>query len=159
MTEALTSASRLGLLTPVGGGVPGGYEVALQMHLDDRVPVGLGHVDQYPVPQDAGVVDQDVKITEGLDGRIDQALATVPVGDVVGVGHRPSPGGDDLVDHLLGGRPVVAGAVDRTAEVVDHHLGPLGREEQGVLAPDTPTGSGDDGDTSVQCSHAASPGL
>ncbi len=71
--------------------MPGGDEVALQVDVDDRVPLLLGHVDQHPVPQDAGVVDQHVEVAEGLDGGVDQALAALPVADVVGVGHRLRP--------------------------------------------------------------------
>ena len=77
--------------------------------------------------------------------------------DVVGVGHRLAPGRGDLVHHLLGRGAVVARAVDRAAEVVDHHLGPLGGEQQGVLASDAAAGPGDDRDPSVQCSHVVGP--
>ena len=55
------------------------------------------------------------------------------------------------------GDAVVAGPVDGAAQVVDHHLGPFGGEQQGVLATDAATGPGDDGDPSVQCSHVVTP--
>ena len=71
-----------------------------------------------------------------VDGRVDQPLAALPVGDVVVVGHGLAAGGRDLVDHLLGRRAVVTGAVDGASQVVDHDLGPLGGEQQGVLAAD-----------------------
>jgi hypothetical protein len=48
-------------------------------------------------------------------------------------------------------------AVERATEVVDHHLGPFGREEQRVLAPNAATGSGDDGDASVKSTHGYPP--
>ena len=121
--------------------------------MDDRVPLLLRHVDQDPVTQDAGVVDQHMEIAEGLDGGVDEPLAALPVADVVGVGHRLAAGRPDLVDHLLGRRAIVARAVHRTAEVVDHDPGTLGSEEQCVLTPDAPSCPGDDGDPSLQCSH------
>ena len=92
-TDALTSRPGLGLRPPVGGRVAGGHEVALQVDVDDRVPLLLGHVDEHPVAQDAGVVDQDVEVAEGLDGGVDETLAALPVGNVVGVGHRLAAGG------------------------------------------------------------------
>ena len=56
------------------------------MHLDDRVPLGLGHVDEHAVAQDAGVVDEHVEAAEGVDGLLHDALGAVAVGDVVAVG-------------------------------------------------------------------------
>ena len=47
---------------------------------------------------------------------------------------------------------VASGAVGRTAEVVDHDLGALRREEQRVLAADAATRAGDDGNSTVQSS-------
>ena len=64
----------------------GGAEGALEVDLDDRVPLGLGHVDHHPVTQDAGVVDEDVEGAEGVDRELDEALRAVPGGDVLGVG-------------------------------------------------------------------------
>src|SRR3546814_10767871 len=61
----------------------GRCEGALQVHLDDRVPLGLAHVREHAVAQDPGVVDEDVETTEGVDRGADEALGTVPVADVV----------------------------------------------------------------------------
>ena len=38
---------------------------------DDRVPLRLGHVEDHPVPQDAGHVDQDVDPPEGAYDLLD----------------------------------------------------------------------------------------
>ena len=46
-------------------------------------------------------------------------------------------------------------AVVRPAQVVDHHLGTLGGEQQRVLAPQASTGPGDDRDTPFECSHGS----
>src|SRR3546814_5459527 len=48
-------------------------ERALQVHVDDRVPLVLAHVHQHPVAQDAGVVDEHVDAAEGLDGGLDRS--------------------------------------------------------------------------------------
>ena len=61
-------------LAPVVGGEVRGAERALEVDLDDGVPLGLGHVDEHAVAQDAGVVDEHVEPAEGLDGGADQLL-------------------------------------------------------------------------------------
>ena len=119
------------------------------MDLDDRVPLVDGHVDQHPVPQDAGVVDQHVEPAERLDRGVDQPLGALPVGHVVAVGHGFAAGRPDLVDHLTGWAGGPAAAVDLGAQVVDHDLGPLPGELQGVAPADAPAGSGHDHDPPV----------
>ena len=61
--------------------------------------------------------------------------------------------GRDLGDDFFGRRRLQRRAVESAAEVVDDDLGPFGREEQRVLAADAATGSGDDGDATVKCTH------
>ena len=139
----------------------GGHEVALEVHPDDVVPLLLAHVDEEPVPQDAGVVDQHVEVAERLDRRLDQALAALPVGHVVTVGDGTAAGGHDLGDHLLGRGAAVAAArtavVGGPATVVHHDGGALGREEQGVLTTDAAPSAGDDRDPSLERSHVRAP--
>ena len=85
-----------------------------------------------------------------------EALGAVPVGDVVGVGDGLAPGGDDLVDDGLGRAGRRAGAVHGAAEVVDHDLGAVLGQEQGVLPPDAAAGAGHDADPSfAELGHAA----
>jgi hypothetical protein len=67
-----TVAARLGLVALIDAGVPGRTEVALQMHVDDQVPVVFVHVEAHLVLQDSGVVDEDVQVSEGVDGLFDQ---------------------------------------------------------------------------------------
>ena len=49
---------------------------------DDRVPLGLGHVEDHAIAQDARDVDQDVDATELADGLLDHLGRVVEVGDV-----------------------------------------------------------------------------
>ena len=93
------------------------------------------------------------EIAEGLDGGVDEPLPAFPVGHVVGVGDGLPAHLLDLVDDLLGRRAVVARAVHGTTEVVDHDLGAFACKEQGVLAPDSAAGSGDDRNFSIQRTH------
>jgi hypothetical protein len=127
------------------------------VHLDDVVPLGVGHVDDRPVAQDPGVVDQDVQRAELRDRLFHQPLGAGPVRHVVSVGDRPSAGRRDLLDHLLGGGRVTAGAVGRAAQVVDHDGGAFPREQQGVLPPEPAPGPGDDGHAAVECSRLPLP--
>ena len=127
--------------------------MTLQVDVDDGVPLLLGHVDEDAVPQDAGVVDQHVQVAERFHGAVDQALPAFPVGHVVGVGDGFAAHALDLVGHLLGRRAVVAAAVHRPTEVVDHDLGALAGEEQCVFPADTPTGPSDDGNPTFERAH------
>lgn len=137
--------------------------VALEMHRDHRVPLGLLDARNEGVPQDARVVHHHVELAESGDGLLDQRLGARPVGDVVGVGHCLAACGDDLVGHLLrragvrtgtspagytliGGGSPTAG----TAEVVDHYGGAFGGEQQRVFTPDAPARAGYDGDAPLQ---------
>ena len=127
--------------------------MALHVHLDDRIPFGFSHVHQYPVTQNAGVVDHDVQIAECFDGRVDEALATFPVGHIVAVHNGLATHCLDVGHRLLGRREIRAGAVIGTAEIVHHDLGAFRCEEQSVLAPDTSPSTRDNGNSSIQCAH------
>ena len=61
-------------------------------------------VDEHPVAEEAGVVDQHVEPAEGLDRRARQARGPVPVGDVVAVGDGLAAARADRVDDLAGRR-------------------------------------------------------
>ncbi len=147
----------LRLLAPVGGGPPGRDEVALQVDGDDVVPLLLRHVHQHPVAQDAGVVHEDVEIAERLDGRIDQPLTALPIGDAVAVGDGFPAHRLDLLGHRFGGRLVVATAVGGTPEVVHDHLRAFSGEQQRMLAANATSRAGDDGDPAFERSHAVLP--
>ena len=88
-----------------------GTERALEMHLDDRVPLLLCHREQHAVAKDPGVVDEYVEGAERVDRLGDEASRAVPRADVVGVGGRLTTGGPDLVDDLLGWTHVGAHAL------------------------------------------------
>ena len=68
----------LGALPPVRGGVPARREGALQVDLDDGVPLRLAHVGEHAVAEDPGVVDEDVETAEGVHGGLDEALRRRP---------------------------------------------------------------------------------
>ena len=58
-------------------GRPGDMIGPVQVHSQDRLP-GLGfHLGQGLVPEDTGVIDQDVHPAEGIDGLLDNGLAAL----------------------------------------------------------------------------------
>ena len=115
------------------------------MDADDGVPVLDGHVEDHPVAQDARVVDHDVQIAVLVDGRIDDPLGAVEVGDVVAVGDGLATRGADLVDDLAGRAARRAGAVELGADVVDDHVCALAGERQRVLAAEPASRARHDG--------------
>ena len=76
--------------------------------------------------------------------------ATLGGGDRVGVEDGLATGGLDLVDDLLAGSGVAAGAVDRTAHVVDDHERTPAGEQQRVLPPEAAARTGDDRHLAVE---------
>src|SRR5690606_36552386 len=133
-------AGRLGPGPPVRGGCPGGGEVAFEVDPQHGVPVLLGHVEQHPVPGDAGVVDQDVQSAVESGGGGHQPFGGGGVGGVADQGGGLPAGGADLggdLVHLLAG-------------VVEHQSGAVRGEGEGVCAAEAPGGPGDGGGPAVQ---------
>ena len=130
-----------------------GGEVTLQVNSDDVVPVGLGHVEAHLVAQDAGIVDDDVDVAEGVDRLIDEPLAATPRGDVVTVDHGLATVVDDDVDDLLCGVDVATLTLERGADIVDDDLRTLACEQQRLFASDASSSAGDNCHLSVEKSH------
>ena len=145
-------------IPPVGRGVAGRGEVALEVDPHDGVPLRLAHVGQHPVAQESGVAHQRVEAAPRGDGLGDHGLGLVPVGHIGGVGFGLAPHGPDLGHHFLGGLRRAPRAVALHPQVVDQHPGPLGGELQGVGSAQPPGRSGDDHHPAVGHSpHQAGP--
>ena len=128
----------------------GDVEGAAQVDVDDRIEELGVHVAERLVAQDPGVVDHDVDTTEGVDGGLDDRRAALWRGDGVAIGDRLATRRRDFVDDELGRADICACAVDRPAEVVDHHEGASRREEEGVLLAEAAAGTGDDRNLAVE---------
>ena len=73
------------------------------MYAVHRVPLLLGGVDQHPVADEPGVVDQDVEATERIDRLLDHRLGLREVGDVGAVRHGLTAECLDLRHDRVGG--------------------------------------------------------
>ena len=87
------------LLAEVGPGGAGSLVGALDVDLEDEVPVLILHVLEGDVAEDTGVVDEDIDAAELLDGGLDDLVAVL---DAVVVGDGLAASGLDLVDNHIG---------------------------------------------------------
>ena len=146
--------ARLLLAEDGGRGTEHG-ERALQVGLDDRVPLLLAHVEEHPLAQDAGDADDTVDPPEAVDRGLHDAGAALHRGDRVGHGDGVAAGGLDLLDHLVRDRAVGVLAVHRHAVVGDDDV----RAQPGALdrdgAADAPPGAGDGDAQSIEVTHGA----
>ncbi len=159
MIRPLTGSAGLGPRPPVADGVPGRGERALEVDVDDRVPLVLGHVRQHPVAEDAGVVDRrraGRRTRRSPPGRAARRRRSRTRSRRWRSPRLPSP--SISATTCCGRREIVAGAVDRAAEVVDHDLGAVAGEAEGVLAADAAAGAGDDRDAAfAEAGHLGAP--
>ncbi|MDF9816812.1 hypothetical protein M2266_006125 [Streptomyces sp. SPB162] len=116
------------------------------MDAQHRVPVVLFEVDEHPVAQEPGVVDEGVEPPERIDRGGDQGGGPCRGGDVVAVGDRFAAQRPNLVDDPLGRPRRAARAVEADPEVVDDDARALAREGEGVGAAEAAPRAGDDGD-------------
>ena len=123
--------------------MPQHREVALQVHGDHRVPVRFLHAGDERIPQDAGIVDQDVESAELGDSLQHNAFRAAPGGDVLGAGDGGATGGGDLIRYLACRAAVGAIAGVVATEVVDDDLGAFPGEQQCVFASDATACAGD----------------
>ena len=149
-------AGLLEAFPPVGGRPAGRDEVTLQVDPDHVVPLALRHVEDGPVPYEAGVAHQHVEATVGLDRLVDHVLGALPVGHVREVRHCTTTEARDLLGNLARGPGIGARAIPLTTEIVDHDRGALLRHQHRVAATEAPAGAGDDDDLAVQHAHESS---
>lgn len=70
------------------------------MDLVDQLPVLIFHVLEADVPQDAGIIDENVNTAKILNGSVDDLVSEF---DAVVVGNGFAPGGFDLFhDQICG---------------------------------------------------------
>ena len=112
-----------------------------QVDRDDGVPIVVGHVEQHPVPGDAGIVDDDVQAPEAL-GAPEQLVGGGALADVSGDCDSPGTDRGDLIEDVRG--------VQRLGHVVDDDGRTGARESDRLGTAETRGRAGHDGDASVQ---------
>lgn len=65
------------------------------MNAVNKIPVGILHVLEANIPENTGVVEQNIDTAEVLDGRLNDGLTVL---DTVVVGNRLAAGGADLLN-------------------------------------------------------------
>jgi hypothetical protein len=148
------------LLAEMAGDRAAHAERSVQMHGDDVQPVRPAHAMKDFVAQDAGVVHQDVDALERIERRLHDLVGILRLADRERRGDGLAARLLDLVDHLLRRAGVVARAVERRADVVDHDLGALLRQQHRDGTADATSRAGDDGHFSFNnTGHACFPCL
>ena len=121
----------------------------LQVRLDDRIPLILGHVEEHSLTEDAGDGYYSVDPPPSLHSGPDDLLAALEAGDTLGDGNSFATGclnfSDQSLGHLAGG--VLTG--QRHADIGHYDPGPLGRGSQGYGVPDPTTCTGNSHDFSL----------
>ena len=147
------------LLFEMWGRGPADIKAAIQMHFQHRVPFVHAHLVKEAVAQNARVVHHHVDAAKVVHRGLHNARGALRVRHAVGVGHRLTAQGLDLVHHFLRRARVMAFARHRRTDVVDHQLGPFARHGQGNIAPNAAAGPGDHHHFAVDqtcCTHVLS---
>jgi hypothetical protein len=132
-------------------------EATVEVHGDHPPPLVGGELVERCGVKDAGVAHHGVEPAEAVDRGVDDRLRRCRrVHRVVGRHRRPA-GTGDLVGDLLRDARVGAVTAHAAAEVVDHDRRAPARQFGRVQAAETPSGSGDDDDLSLELDHAATP--
>jgi hypothetical protein len=145
LAEHLPALGLLGLrrLAPVRGDRADHPEGHDRVDVEHRLELLVRHPVHDPVPGVAGVVDDDVDPSKGLDRGPDQLLGDVGLGQIAGEDRRLAV---DLAGRLLG---------DIAVDVVDQHLRALAHEQLRGRPADPARRAGHDRRLAVKKSHLA----
>ena len=136
----------------------GAIGTAGQMHVHDKLEIFHRHFVKAFVAQYAGIVDENVDMAPFGDRVGDHFLNRRHVGDAATSGHGFAAFGFDFGNHLFGDRGGATGAIAGSAKIVDDDLDAASRQFLGMLATQTSTSAGDDGNAVVKfyCAHGES---
>ena len=149
-------ASALLLAHPHGGRAHG-VEAALEVHVEDGVPVLLAHVEDHPIAEVAGDVHEDVEPSPHRHRLLHHLRCLPEVRHGTMVGDSDTAGLADLIDHLVGGRRIGADAAQTHTEIVHHDLGARLGHRDGDASPDAASRSRDHRRLAVEHPHECPP--
>ena len=132
------------------------------MHVLNRLPVFGRHFHKALVPQDTGVVDQDIHPAEGIHGGFHDVFPAFHGGHVIVICHRLAAESPDLFDDFIGrGGRAFSAAVAGTTVIVDHNPGTASGQFQGIGPAQSGAGAGHDGHPVIEtqlCRLCGGPG-
>ncbi|MCW2628937.1 MAG: hypothetical protein JWR48_5659 [Mycobacterium sp.] len=121
----------------------------LHVGIENRVQLRFRHLRQGNVPDDPGIVHQDVKITKGLDGCPYQTFAGSPICHIGEVWDRNPTLGAYFSNHTFSSALIPTGAFYIASNVVHDQLCPSTGEEEGMVATESPPTTRDDGHSAL----------
>ena len=129
-----------------------------QVNFHHQAKISDLHFGETFVPQNARIVDQNIHPAPGLHGLLHHGF------DGLKIGHRgPIDNGlpailANLINHRLGGTDRATVSVHISAQIIDHHFSPPGRQRQCVLFAQTTPCTSDDGNAAFEIdSHDIEP--
>jgi len=144
------------LLAEMRDGRAADIKGAVKMHLHYRVELFGRHIVEHAIAQNARVVHHHVNAAKTVDRLLHHRLSVIPTGHAAAVRHRAagSVGLGDFGDDALRWPVIVAFAGHARADVVDHDLSAIGGEGNRRRAPNSATGTSNDGNLAIQHSHS-----
>jgi hypothetical protein len=134
--------------------VLGQGERALQVDVDDGIPVLFGQRGDHAVTHDSRVVHDCVEAAPPVDRAGNELAHRVPVRHGRCFGDCLATGRPDLFGDILGGRaPVVALTTQAAARIVDDHACPLAGQFEAVAPAQSSAATGHDDDPSTEQIH------
>ena len=103
---------------------------AVQVNLDDSVPLVHAHFVEEAITQNACVVNHHVDATKGVERGLNDSTSARYFAHAVGVGNRFTTQRFDLVHDRLRRACVVSFTCDRSTYVIDHDFGTFSRHGQ-----------------------------
>ncbi len=135
----------------------GGIGRTIEVNVDDEGEILCAHLGKGLVAQHTGIVDQHMDAAPLLLGVGNHLIHLLGIGDRGTIGHRGAAGLFDFLDDLRG-HVGSAGAIARSAQIVDHDLGAAPSELERVFAAQAAACAGDDGYLVLEIDgHAGSP--
>ena len=109
------------------------------MDFSDEIPICVLHIAERDVPQDAGIIDEDVDGSKGLYRRFDNFFAKL---DRVVVCNGLTASLFDLFYDDIGGLGRLAFAFERAPQVIDNDAGSSRAKEEGICFTKTTPATG-----------------
>ena len=131
---------------------------AVEMHIDDAVPVLVRHLVEHHVAQDSGGIDNRVQAFERVPRLFDYVPHARAAGHRIGIRDGLSTRCLDLArdDFCWPCRAFVA-ASNAAAQIVHHHASALARGQERTLLADAVCPAGDENNLAFQHSHGLPP--